>query len=191
MREKRIMSLRRNIVDRTVPIKLNQRFFMHMRHYRQRKYFTIFSWIALTILCLTSPSRGLHPNLQDSEHAEMADSFTLNVRLSSRPIRPPDELVKHSLPLTGIIPARPHVGPPPQAAILEDDQRRRIAILSTDDNGMITAYLLENIELQPHMATLRKCTDQRQCAVDRMPLMGGLGCVAICLKDILDQEIFP
>ena len=138
-----------------------------------------------------SPSSGLPPNIQDRDQAETSDSFTLNVRLSSRPIRPPDELVKNSVPLTGIIPARPHVGPPPQAAILEDDQRNRIAILSADDNGMITAYLLENIDLQPHMPTLMKCTEQRQCAVDRMPLMGGLGCVAICPQGYSGSGNFP
>ena len=112
--------------------------------------------------------------------------YSLNVRLSSRGIHPPKELIKHVVALKGIQAARPRVGPPPQAAILEDDERRRVAILSTDDTGMITTYLLEDLDLEPHLPEVAQCTQDRHCAEDRMATMGGLGCIAICMKDVIE-----
>ena len=112
--------------------------------------------------------------------------YSLNVRLSSRGIHPPKELIKHIIPLKGIHAARPRVGPPPRAAILEDDERRRVAILSTEDTGMITTYVLEDLDLEPHLPKVAQCTQARHCAEDRMATMGGLGCVAICMKDVIE-----
>lgn len=117
--------------------------------------------------------------------------FSLNVRLSSRPIQPPEELIKEVIPLKDIRAARPRVGPPPQAAIIEDDQRRRVVILSTEETGLITAYVLENLDLKPHLSEVAQCTHKHHCGEDRMAVTGGLGCVAICVKNILENIIQP
>jgi hypothetical protein len=117
--------------------------------------------------------------------------FSLNVRLSSRTIRPPQELIKEVIPLEGIRAAKPRVGPPPQAAIIEDDQRRRIVILSTEETGLITAYVLEDLNLKPHLSEITQCTQEHHCGEDRMAVTGGLGCVAICIKALLDRILQP
>jgi hypothetical protein len=117
--------------------------------------------------------------------------FSLNVRLSSRTIRPPEELIKEVILLEGIRAARPRVGPLPQAAIIEDDQRRRIVILSTEETGLITAYVLEDIDLKPHLSEVTQCTQEHHCGEDRMAVTGGLGCIAICVKNVLDKIIQP
>jgi len=116
---------------------------------------------------------------------------SLNIRLSSRTIRPPKELIKAVIPLEGIRAARPRVGPPPQAAIIEDDQRRRIVILSTEETGVITAYVLEDLDLKPHLSEVTHCAQEHHCGEDRMAVTGGLGCVAICVKNVLDRIIQP
>ena len=121
------------------------------------------------------------PNLSENT------SFSLNVRLSSRPIHPPQKLIKEVIPLKGIRAARPRVGPPPQAAIIEDDQRRRIVILSTEETGLIVAYVLEDLDLKPHISEVALCAQEHHCGEDRMAVTGGLGCVAICVKNTLDQ----
>ena len=118
-------------------------------------------------------------------------SFSLNVRLSSRTIRPPQELIKEVISLEGVRAARPRVGPPPQAAIIEDDQRRRMVILSIEETGLITAYVLEDLDLKPHLPGVALCTTARHCGEDRMALMGGLGCVAICVKEVLEKLTQP
>ena len=117
--------------------------------------------------------------------------FSLNVRLSSRTIHPPKELIKEVIPLKGIRAARPRVGPPPQAAIIEDDQRRRIVILSTEETGLIMAYVLEDLDLKPHLSEVALCAQEHHCGEDRMAVTGGLGCVAICVKNALDKIIQP
>lgn len=117
--------------------------------------------------------------------------YSLNVRLSSRPIRPPQELVKEIIPFDGIRAAKPRVGPPPLAAIIEDDQRRRVVVLSTEETGLIVAYVLENLDLKPYLSEVTYCTQEHHCGEDRMAVTGGLGCVAICVKDVLDKIIQP
>ena len=125
-----------------------------------------------------SPLSGEHPS-------------SLNVRLSSRTIHPPQELIKQVIPLQGIRAARPRVGPPPQAAIIEDDQRRRMVILSTGETGLITAYVLEDLDLKPHLFEVAQCSEEHHCGEDRMAVTGGLGCVAICVKNVLEKLIQP
>ena len=116
---------------------------------------------------------------------------TLNIRLSSKVIRPPQELVTATLNIPNIEIARPMVGPPSKSAILEDDQRHRMIILTSEENGDLTAYLLDNMDLTPHLSDLRARAINRGCARDRMTITGGLGCVAICLKEIIEAEILP
>lgn len=148
---------------------------------------------AISVLCLgmSSPSMAQSPSEKEGIGSQSSNPFSLNVRLSSRAIHPPKELIKQVIPLQGIKAARPRVGPPPQSAILEDDQRRRVIILSTEDSGMITAYVLENLDIEPHVPDVIQCTRQRHCAEDRTAIMGGLGCIAICVKDVLDRLILP
>lgn len=116
---------------------------------------------------------------------------TLNVRLSSKAIHPPQELVvtTHNLPDIAI--AKPMVGPPSKSAILENDQRHRMVVLTSEESGNITVYVLDNIDLAPYLQTLRALTANRGCAHDRMTITGGLGCVAISLKEIIEAEILP
>ena len=130
-------------------------------------------------------------NGHESHRLEGLNPYSLNVRLSSRTIRPPINLIKEIIPLKGIQAARPRVGPPPQAAIIEDDQRRRLVILSTEDSGLITAYVLEDLDLKPHLTEVARCAQEHHCGEDRMALTGGLGCVAICVKNVLDKILEP
>ena len=137
-------------------------------------------------LGIVSTTLAQHPAENKEARSRSQNPYSLNVRLSSRVIHPPKELIKHIIALKGIQAARPRVGPPPQAAILEDDERRRVAILSTDDTGMITTYVLEDLDLEPHLPEVAQCTQARHCAEDRMATMGGLGCIAICMKDVIE-----
>ena len=140
---------------------------------------------------MTDITFGLGPTDVDTEieREGRKNPSSLNVRMSSRTIHPPQELIKESIPLEGIKAARPRVGPPPRAAIIEDDQRRRIVIISTEETGSITVYLLENIDLRPHLPEITVCTQEHHCAEDRMAVTGGLGCIAICVKEVLDKLI--
>ncbi len=117
-----------------------------------------------------------------------SDEFTdLNLRFSNRPLSPPEDLIIQSIPLTGLSVARPFVAPSPQAVIFEDDQRQRLAILSITQPGHLTLHLLESLPLDPALPTLFQCADNRGCQTDRTPLTGGLGCVAFCLKELLEE----
>ncbi|MBM4121084.1 MAG: hypothetical protein FJ249_00605 [Nitrospira sp.] len=119
------------------------------------------------------------------------DLSSLNIRLSSRAIRPPDEVVKKAVSLEGIRVARPVTGEPTRAVILEDDARQRVLVLSlapdqaNSGEGRIQAYLLVDINLESRLPQLIACSNQRRCAEDRTPGVGGLGCVAFCLVETL------
>ena len=116
------------------------------------------------------------------------DPFSdLNLRFSNRPLIPPAELTVQSIPLTGLSVASSFVAPSPQAVIFEDDQRRRLAILSTNKTGELTLFLLEPLPLAPKLPRLVQCADNRNCQTDRTPLTGGLGCLAFCIKELLEQ----
>lgn len=124
-----------------------------------------------------------------AEIGEPLDLSTLNVRLSTRPIHPPDGLVKRTVVLPGVRGARPLYGEPARAAILEDDARRRVVILSTDSpdgaTGQVSAYLLRDFDLERYLPAVTACSDARRCAFDRTPATGGLACVALCLVEAL------
>ncbi|MGB0911009.1 MAG: hypothetical protein ACPGYT_11655, partial [Nitrospirales bacterium] len=95
---------------------------------------------------------------------------TLNIRLSSKVIRPPQELISATIKIPNIQIARPMVGPPAKSAILEDDQRHRMVVLTTEGNGKLTAYMLDNINLKPHLQDLQGRAIDRGCAKDRMSI---------------------
>jgi len=115
------------------------------------------------------------------------DPFTdLNLRFSNRPLIPPDNLIAQTIPLTGISVASAVIAPSPRAVIFEDDQRQRLAILSIDAKGHLTLFLLEPLPLDPKLPSLVQCANNRSCQTDRTPLTGGLGCLAVCLKELLE-----
>jgi len=146
------------------------------------------SSLALFFLIVISPLAHGFDAARPSNANELS---TLNVRLSSKAIHPPRELVVTTLNLPDIAIAKPIVGPPSKSAILENDQRHRLVVLTSEESGNITAYVLDNIDLAPHLQSLRALTADRGCAHDRMTITGGLGCVAICLKEIIEAEILP
>ena len=110
----------------------------------------------------------------------------LNLRFSNRPLTPPSDLIKETILLKEITVARPFVEPIPYAVIFENDQRQRVAILSSDTNGTLTLFLLDDIPLDPKLPRLVQCARDRGCQSDRTPLTGGLGCLALCLKHLLE-----
>ena len=110
----------------------------------------------------------------------------LNLRFSNRPLTPPETLIVETIPLPGISVANPFVAPVPQAVIFEDDRRQRVAILSMDSSGMLTLYLLEHLSLDQRLPALVQCSNNRGCGADRTPLTGGLGCLALCIKELLE-----
>ncbi len=119
------------------------------------------------------------------------DLSMLNVRLSNRPIRPPEDQLKRTVLVDGIRVARPLFGPPTRAAILEDDAARRVLILSAGDEGPVIgpfhAYLLYDFDLERRLPMLAACAHTRRCDADRTPGTGGLGCVAMCLVETLRE----
>jgi hypothetical protein len=147
--------------------------------------------VAILLGGLTFHTVGFARNSDKTPRMGRDNPFSLNVRLSSRPIRPPQEVIKQVIPFDGIRAARPRVGPPPLAAIIEDDQRRRIVILSTEERGLLVAYVLENLDLKPYLSEVTRCTQEHHCEEDRMAITGGLGCVAICVKNVLDKLLQP
>jgi len=121
------------------------------------------------------------------ENSPAAEPFTdLNLRFSNRPLTPPRNLIIQTIPLTSLSVAQPFVAPSPQAVIFEDDQRQRLAILSTNETGHLTLFLLEPLPLDPSLPGLVQCANNRSCQTDRTPLTGGLGCLALCLKELLE-----
>ncbi|MEX2492960.1 MAG: hypothetical protein WD425_14495 [Nitrospirales bacterium] len=137
-------------------------------------------WLALVPL----------PTLADEGMTSAApgpEPFTdLNLRFSNRPLLPPENLIVQTIPLTGLSVASPFVAPAPQAVIFEDDQRQRLAVLSTDEAGHLTLFLLVPLPLDPKLPSLVQCANDRGCQADRTPLTGGLGCLALCLKEVLE-----
>ncbi len=139
------------------------------------------------ILLVMIPAHAL-ANEESLDNTLMTKPFTdLNLRLSNRPLTPPDNIIVQTISLPGLSVARPFVAPSPQAVIFEDDQRQRVAILSMNDTKHLTLFLLERLPLDPKLPGLVQCANNRGCQTDRTPLTGGLGCLALCLKTILEE----
>ncbi len=144
------------------------------------------SLCSLTLL-ITNPGQAPgEEGLKKVEGLELQPYSDLNLRFSNRSLIPPDTLIVQTIPLTGISVASPFVAPVPQAVIFEDDRRQRVAVLSTDSSGSLTLYLLEQLPLAPKLPALVQCANNRGCQADRTPLTGGLGCLAFCLKELLE-----
>ena len=110
---------------------------------------------------------------------------SLNIRMSTQAILPPKTLVTQQLSFPDIRIASPFIGPPPKTAILESDSGHRVAILSINSEEILTVHFLQDDITNVPLSPLLACTEHRQCATDRRPLTGGLGCVAICFQDLL------
>lgn len=146
-------------------------------------------WASAPLCLLADEGQPLTLNI----HAQTGppDFSSLNIRLSQRPISPPEDLVKATVTLADVQAARMMVGPSPQAAILEDDHHQRVMILSTQDDGHIRAQLLTEFDLAPRIPFITACAQDRECAYDRRPVTGGLGCIAICVQQSLDPNQVP
>jgi hypothetical protein len=146
--------------------------------------FLFLNLFSLTCLALALPA-GAEEGLKE-EGLEPQPFSDLNLRFSNQPLTPPDTLIVQTIPLPGISVARPFVAPVPQAVIFENDHRQRVAVLSTDSTGILTLYLLEHLPLDPKLPALIQCANNRGCEADRTPLTGGLGCLALCIKELLE-----
>ncbi len=157
-----------------------------------------FGYVGLLVLALWVPEA---PSLFANEGQPFATDMpaqtggpnltSLNIRLSQRPISPPKDLVKATVALTNVQAARMRVGPSPQAAILEDDHHQRVVILSTMEEGHIRAQVLTDLDLSPRIPFITACAHDRECAYDRRPVTGGLGCIAICVQQSLALNQVP
>jgi hypothetical protein len=140
--------------------------------------------VVLALVFVPMPTMA---NEEGTNNTPVAEPFTdLNLRFSNRPLTPPKNLIVHTIPMPDLSIASPFVAPSPQAVIFEDDQRRRLAILSTNGTGPLTLFLLEPLPLDPKLPGLVQCANDHGCQTDRTPLTGGLGCLALCLKELLE-----
>lgn len=143
---------------------------------------------------LCSPSLLIAPNHVWAEAAskdgglEVSPFSDINLRFSNIPLVPPETLIVQTIPLPDVSVAKPFVAPDPQAVIFEDDHRQRVAVLSKNHSGVLSLYLLEALPLDPKLPALVQCAHSRGCATDRTPMTGGLGCLAICIKELLEMS---
>ncbi len=122
----------------------------------------------------------------DAPSADVPDLTSLNVRLSQQAIHPPNDVVHEVVTLPPAIrAARAKIAPSPKAAVLEDDHHHRVLVLSALDDGRLRAHVLEPLDFTPTIPLITACADARGCAYDRRPVTGGLGCVAICIRQAL------
>jgi hypothetical protein len=144
-------------------------------------------WIALIVMWLVIAPFPAMAEEEMTSNPPGPEPFTdLNLRFSNRPLNPPENLIVQTIPLNDFSVASPFVAPAPQAVIVEDDQRQRLAVLSTNEAGHLTLFLLEPLPLDPKLPSLVQCANARSCQTDRTPLTGGLGCLAVCLKELLE-----
>ncbi len=128
----------------------------------------------------------------DAPDTDILDLTSLNVRLSQRAIHPPQRLVRAVVTLPPVIrAARARIAPSPKAAILEDDHHNRALIVSALDDGRLRVSVLTDLDFTPAIPFVIACTGDRECAYDRDPMTGGLGCVAICIQQAIDPSRQP
>lgn len=142
---------------------------------------------------LGSPSLLIAPNPVWAQAAskdgglDVSPFSDLNLRFSNQPLIPPEDLIVQTIPLPDLSVAKPFVAPDPQAVIFEDDRRQRVAVLSKNHSGILSLYLLEGLPLDPKLPALVQCAHSRGCDTDRTPMTGGSGCLAICIKELLEM----
>lgn len=169
---------------------VNLWFFNHLLTRGGTLYATLFLiTIFLWLLCPLESLWASEPENVPQGIKSPQDFSSLNIRMSHQAISPPPNLVKQTFSLEGFSVARPFEGPTPQAAIIENDHRQRVALLSKNSMEIWQLYLLEPIPLDPQLPGLLQCAEARQCETDRMPLTGGLACLAICVKDLIEATV--
>ncbi len=183
MADNRIVS---PIVRGEAPVVLGRYQRYHHKSFRKTLIAFLFVSLCSLTLLITNPGQAPGEEGLKEEGLELQPYSDLNLRFSNRSLTPPDTLIVQTIPLTGITVASPFVAPTPQAVIFEDDRRQRVAVLSTDSSGSLTLYLLEPLPLAPKLPALVQCANNRGCEADRTPLTGGLGCLAFCLKELLE-----
>ena len=125
----------------------------------------------------------------DAPDPGVPDLTSLNVRLSHRTIHAPRRVVKEIVALPNVHAARSKIAPSPRAAILEDDHHNRVLILSASEDGALQAQVLVDVDVAATIPFITACAEHRRCAYDRRPMTGGLGCVAICIRQALDPAV--
>ena len=152
-----------------------------------RLFSTFPLWQTFIVMFLLLPPTSTIANEETITTSPAPKPFTdLNLRFSNRPLIPPHDLIVQTIPLIDVSVASSFVAPSPQAVIFEDEQRRRLAILSTNETEPITLFLLEPLPLDPKVPSLVQCANAHRCQSDRTPLTGGLGCLALCIKEHLE-----
>ena len=127
----------------------------------------------------------------DSAARDGLNLTSLNIRLSQQAIHPPKALVKEVVELPQVQAARARIAPSPKAAILEDNDHNRVLILSVLEDDRLEAQVLADLDFAQHVPFVTACAEHRGCAYDRLPITGGLGCVAICIQQALDPTRQP
>ncbi len=140
----------------------------------------------LLLLSVMNPPQTLAEGKMAKETPGPEPFSDLNLRFSNRPLDPPENLIVQTVPLTDFSVATAMVAPSPQAVIFENDLRQRLAVLTQDETGPLTLFLLAPLPLDPKLPSLVQCAHDRRCETDRTPLTGGLGCLALCLKEQLE-----
>lgn len=147
----------------------------------------------LILTVLLTHTLMIHPDetwaQADAPDPGVPDFTSLNVRLSHRTIQAPRRFVKAIMALPDVHAARSKIAPSPRAAILEDDHHNRVLILSASEDGTLQAQVLVDVDVAATIPFITACAEHRRCAHDRRPMTGGLGCVAICIRQALDPAV--
>lgn len=147
----------------------------------------------LILTVLLTHTLMIHPDetwaQADAPDPGVPDLTSLNVRLSHRTIQAPRRFVKAIMALPDVHAARSKIAPSPRAAILEDDHHNRVLILSASEDGTLQAQVLVDVDVAATIPFITACAEHRRCAHDRRPMTGGLGCVALCIRQALDPAV--
>ena len=120
--------------------------------------------------------------------SETFDPTLLNIRMQSRRLEPPREVVRETWILEGYRLGRLGAQEP-RAAIIDDDNRRRLLILSASEEGQVRLYRVAEIpvDVGRRLGAAVNCARSRQCQRQRMDPAGELGCLALCLLESLKE----
>jgi hypothetical protein len=77
----------------------------------------------------------------------------------------------------------------PRGAIIEDDQHQRLLILAATAEGKVLLYRVGDmpVKIGPRLPAMLKCGQSRSCGHQRMDPAGELGCLAVCLLEMLKE----
>jgi len=147
--------------------------------------------LSVLSLLLAGPNglRAEDPGRDPSPAPPVAfDPLLLNIRMSARPLHPPAEIIKQSWTLEGYRLRR--LGAQiPRGAIIDDESHRRFLILSASEDGIVQVYRVSDmpVDVGLHLRAAADRARARQCQNRRMDPAGELGCLALCLLEILKE----